>query len=454
MPQRISPVVKRLQTGAVLLLQLALLGVLVGLACWPLNLVDHWQDLLLNRLPGFNGGGWSAITLAQACSPVLVMPLLLLLQARRWRKGAGSGIPQTMLALEMPERGDELMAPRATVQRLTLWSLASLALFPLGREGPVVQVGAAVAQALRRRWPRLLQALPQGRLLAIGAGAGLAGGFNTPLMGVIFMAEELCGSFSASLIWPALVVGALAAEISDLGGQAQFTLGLVSLNPAELDQLFWGALLGLCGGTLGGLFARLLFETSRWTMPLARRHPWRAGLLLGGLVAALALLSGGRSGGDGEALMSWMLSDPTAHQVNLWELASRIIGPCLALGAGIPGGLIDPAFAIGAVSGQLLSQSFQLGALGVAVGMASGLAGATQLPVMSLVFALHMAGDQQLLAGVLMASVIGAYAGKVWIHKPIYHALADLMQDHNSLPTLGPMGAALSGRSPDAEQHP
>ena len=28
------------------LLQLLLLGLLVGLACWPLNLVDHVQDLL------------------------------------------------------------------------------------------------------------------------------------------------------------------------------------------------------------------------------------------------------------------------------------------------------------------------------------------------------------------------------------------------------------------------
>ncbi|MFM1811225.1 MAG: hypothetical protein RLZZ336_163, partial [Cyanobacteriota bacterium] len=32
---------QRLRAGVVLILQLALLGVLVGLACWPLNLVDH-----------------------------------------------------------------------------------------------------------------------------------------------------------------------------------------------------------------------------------------------------------------------------------------------------------------------------------------------------------------------------------------------------------------------------
>jgi H+/Cl- antiporter ClcA len=129
--------------------------------------------------------------------------------------------------------------------------------------------------------------------------------------------------------------------------------------------------------------------------------------------------------------MAWMLADPINHQASLINLGARIIGPCLALGAGVPGGLIDPAFAIGAVTGDLLTKGLNLGSLGVAIGMAGGLAGATQLPVMSLVFALHMAGDQQLMAGVLTASVIGAYAGKVWIHKPIYHALSDLLQERH-----------------------
>jgi large subunit ribosomal protein L7/L12 len=63
------------------LLQLLSVGLLVGLACWPLNLVDHAQELLLQQLPGFSGGGWSGRALALALAPVLTMPLLLVLQA-------------------------------------------------------------------------------------------------------------------------------------------------------------------------------------------------------------------------------------------------------------------------------------------------------------------------------------------------------------------------------------
>ena len=108
-------------------------------------------------------------------------------------------------------------------------------------------------------------------------------------------------------------------------------------------------------------------------------------------------------------------------------LLARIVAPILALAAGVPGGLIDPAFAIGALFGsgslELLGGDAQLG---LALGMAASLAGATQLPLMTVLFALRMAGDQQWLFGILLSAVIGAYAGRRIQQEPIYHALWDL----------------------------
>lgn len=417
----------KLRQGVQHIAQLLLLGLLVGLACWPLNLIDQWQDQLLHRLPAFSGDGWNLSHGLLATSPLLVMPLLLRAQAGRWRDGAGSGIPQTMTSLEDPDQARTLMASRPILQRLVIWSIASLALFPLGREGPVVQVGAAIARSVRQRWPRLLTALNPSELMTIAAGAGLAGGFNTPLMGVIFMAEELTGRFAAQLIWPALVVCGVAAEISNLGGEPQFSLGMVHPGLVEGSQLLWGLLLGVVCGVAGGLFAWMLLQTTRALGPRLRRQPLRWGLLLGGVLVLLSWISGGASGGDGEALMGWMIAAAPEHQISWVVLIARLLGPVLALGAGIPGGLIDPAFAIGAVLGNLIGQLGDQGLFGIAFGMAAGLAGATQLPAMSVVFALRMAGDQQLLPGVLMAAVIGAYVGRLWMRKPVYHALTELM---------------------------
>ena len=418
------------------LLQLLLLGLLVGLACWPLNLVDHAQELLLQRLPNFAGGAWTLQGLAIALAPVLVMPALLWLQAGRWGRGAGSGIPQTIESLENPEQAAALMAPFATVARLCIWSAASLALMPLGREGPVVQLGAAVAHGLRQRFPRLLAKLSTQSLMAIGAGAGLAGGFNSPLMGAVFVMEELTGRFQTAVLWPAVVVCSAAALVSNLAGTPLFTLGMVQSTQPEWQQLLWALPVGVGGGLLGGLFSRILWRSSALLRQRLQQRPLAWGLVLGLALGLITVASGGWSGGDGEALMAQLLEgrgslpvpgSPLSFIGWLLLVAARLVAPILALAAGIPGGLIDPAFAIGALFGsgslELLGGSSELG---LALGMAAALAGATQLPLMTVLFALRMAGDQQWLFGILLSAVVGADVGRQIQPEPIYHALWNL----------------------------
>lgn len=418
------------------LLQLLLFGLLVGLACWPLNLVDHAQELLLQRLPNFAGGSWTLQSLAIALAPVLVMPALLWLQAGPWARGAGSGIPQTIESLENPERAAALMAPFATVARLCLWSAASLALLPLGREGPVVQLGAAVARGLRQRFPRLLAKLSTESLMAIGAGAGLAGGFNSPLMGAVFVMEELTGRFQTAVLWPAVVVCSAAALVSNLAGTPLFTLGMVQSTQPEWQQLLWALPVGVGGGVLGGSFSRILWRSSALLRRRVQQRPLTWGLGLGLALGLIAVASGGWSGGDGEALMAQLLEgrgslpvpgSPLSVVGWLLLVAARLVAPILALAAGIPGGLIDPAFALGALFGsgslELLGGSSELG---LALGMAAALAGATQLPLMTVLFSLRMAGDQQWLFGILLSAVVGAYVGRQIQPEPIYHALWNL----------------------------
>jgi H+/Cl- antiporter ClcA len=220
-----------------------------------------------------------------------------------------------------------------------------------------------------------------------------------------------------------------AAGISNLGGQGEFSLGLLQDMRPEPLQLLWAVPLGIGCGLLGGLFARLIVAATARLTPLARRRPLRAGLLLGLALAGLLLLSGGGSGGDGETLMRHLLQRPQEEQALWIQLLVRLIGPALALGASVPGGLIDPALSLGAVLGQLVTAPLGLGALGMALGMAAALAGATQLPVTSLAFVLRLAGDQQFLPGLLLAAVLGAYSGRLLLRRPVYHALAELLAD-------------------------
>ena len=104
----------------------------------------------------------------------------------------GSGIPQVKTAFYLD--GGRIPA-RVIPGRLFLSSFNIGTGASLGREGPTVQLCAALASLLGRMFAisrRRLQSL-----LPVGAAAGLAAAFNTPIAAVTFVLEEVLGDTSA-----------------------------------------------------------------------------------------------------------------------------------------------------------------------------------------------------------------------------------------------------------------
>ncbi len=419
---------------------LVLVGVLIGLACLPLNLVDRIQDQFYALMPTSAAENWTWRALIVAFMPLVVMPILLLLQRGPWHAGAGSGIPSTMNGLEDPSQLPQAMAAPGTVQRGLLWSIATVAMFPLGREGPVVQFGAAVARACHRRFRDWLPSLSERQIVAIGGGAGLAGGFNTPLLGAVFMLEELTAEYSIVTIWPALVISVAAAGFSNIGGEPMFSLGVLNIALPEIEQLMLAFPIGIVCGLVGGLFNKGLVWLTGRLAPVVRRKPLRTGLYLGGGLTILALLSWGTSTSDGESLVRQLMEqgmpnafgdqqDFVAGITSVWITLVRVIGPMLALSPGVPGGLIDPSLTFGAVLGYTICAVAGISSqVGIGLGLAAGLSGATQLPLVSIVFSWRLAGDQQLFAGVVLAAVLAAYTGRLVCRDPVYHGLSKLQR--------------------------
>ena len=407
-----------------LLLPLVLLGVVIGIACLPLNAIDAWVNRVLAH--GFAVG----LPLPQQLLPLLLVPLLIYLQQGPLAVGKGSGIPQTVVCLEDPQQSDQLLALKPLLFRIGLWSLASFGLFPLGREGPVVFVGAALVWLLRPLWQRPLGQLGMPLLLAAAGGAGLAAGFNTPLAAVIFAAEDLLQRLSVPLIWSALLVALPAALVAAIGGEQLNAYGLVSASGSELGQILAGLLLGVVGGLLGALFSgALLFATERFA-PLLVKRPLQVGLLLGAALAAMGLITSGRVYGDGSAVVADLISrgGNLPYGEGLKALVARIVGPVLVSGIGIPGGLIDPALAMGALAGNLLRPLLDSeGALlGITLGMAAGLSGTIQLPLFSTLFAMELCGSQELLPGLLTTAIVAAFVSRALQPLPVYHGLTQL----------------------------
>jgi H+/Cl- antiporter ClcA len=96
--------------------------------------------------------------------------------------------------------------------------------------------------------------------------------------------------------------------------------------------------------------------------------------------------------------------------------------------------VLDPAFAVGgSFGGGLLHLLGGPSELGVVLGLAAGLAGATQLPVVSLVFAIRITGAQGMLPAMLLAALLGAVLGRWLMPLPLYKALERLASEQEML---------------------
>ena len=258
---------------------LVVVGVLIGLACLPLNLVDRVQSQFYALLPTTAAKTWGWQGLLIALMPLVVMPVLLLLQRGPWQAGAGSGIPSTMNSLEDPSRLPKAMAAAgpfnavccgpSPLSRCFRWD-AKVPLFNSVPpwHGPVIVASALAAFTCERQ------------MVAIGGGAGLAGGFNTPLLGAVFMLEELTADYAIVTIWPALVISVAAAGFSNIGGEPMFGLGVLNIAAPESEQLLMAIPIGIVCGLIGGAFNRGLVWLTKRLAPMVELALSRQGYAL------------------------------------------------------------------------------------------------------------------------------------------------------------------------------
>ncbi len=103
---------------------------------------------------------------------------------------SGSGIPQVMAASRDPEHGlNRLVSARTAIVKLVMTVAGLLLGASVGREGPTVQISATIMAYAHR-----LMSVPlRASVYIAGGAAGVAAAFNTPLAGVAFAIEELCG---------------------------------------------------------------------------------------------------------------------------------------------------------------------------------------------------------------------------------------------------------------------
>jgi len=403
--------------------------------------------VLFAKLCDLAQSGHSHILAASKPLALILLPLsfaaTVWLTRRFAPASAGSGIPQIIAAAE--SQG----ALRAADPRVSVWTasfkigvcaLLLLCGASIGREGPTVQVAAALVYLFGAR----MNGGPGRRALLIAGGAaGVAAAFNTPIAGIVFAVEELARGFDrrSSTIIILVVVAAGAAAYALSGNYAYFgeLRGETKLGYAW----YCAPVLGIICGAAGGLFSKALAgmigpqpgRLGRWRM----QKPVVFALGCGGVAALAAVVSHGLTYGTGYAETSSLLAGHPGRGATL--AVFKWIANLAAAGSGAPGGIFSPSLTAGAGIGSAFAHFVPLlsNRDAVVLGMAAYLAGVLQAPLTSAIILMEMTRDPGLVGPLMLATLIARAVSSQIMPEPIYHVLS-----HNWLRQPGAASAPVA----------
>lgn len=360
--------------------------------------------------------------------PLIITPLGFVFCA--WAAGSvfpgsqGSGIPQAIAARELP-RGvarRRLLSVRMCFAKIGLTVVGLMCGASVGREGPTVQVGAAIMLQVAR-----LRGLQNERgLILAGSAAGIAAAFNAPLAGVVFAIEEMSRSFEVKtngIVLTTVIIGGLVS----LGLTGNYTYFGTS-NAAVYGMNGWvlTAFCGSAGGLLGGLFSRLMLDITTWAKgwiagnPRVRKFIYP--LICGVLVALIGIFTQGDSFGTGYQTARAAVEGVTPHWY-FWP--AKFATTLITAVSGIPGGIFAPSLSVGAGLGAWIAGAGGSAAsVGALLGMAGYFAGVVQAPMTAFVIILEMTGNTASVIPLMVAAMLGLGASRLVCPRPLYHELA------------------------------
>lgn len=304
----------------------------------------------------------------------------------------------------------------------------------LGPEGPSVDIGKSCANGCslmmeNNRERRIA-------LLAAGAAAGIAAGFNAAVAGCFFAIEtvlrplraENSPPFTTAMIILASVISSTVSNVV-LGEKQAFTVPTYDLKSAAELPLY--LILGMLCGVVSVIFTRLVNWFTQAFEFLKERFgiPAVACPALGGLGAGIIALKY-------PGILYWgftnvdeiLRTGKSASAPGIWLLvqlaAAKVVATALCKGSGLVGGLYAPSLmigaAVGAVFGGLAAELINSAIPGNAavaqpqayalVGMAATLASVCSVPLTSVLLLFELTKDYMILL-----PLMGAVGLAIWV---------------------------------------
>jgi CIC family chloride channel protein len=305
-----------------------------------------------------------------------------------------------------------------------------------GREGPTMQIGAAIGSTVGRY---LRVSVRERRVLLLaGVAGGMAAVFRTPLGAALLAVEILYrDDFESDALIPALLASVVSYSvfISLLGESTLFAHA--PRYPFIPRQLPWYGLMALLIAALASGFLSLLQRVQKWSSQLkvpVWARPGLGGLMLGLAATPVIAVLGYRIGQPGQGFgifgggygaaqvaitgSEWLPGGWRGVELLFIAGVVKIVATSLTVGSGGSAGDFGPSLVMGGLFGGAFGRAVSLllhdpsidpGAFAL-VGMGTFYGGIAHVPISSLVMVCELAGSYDLLVPLMLAEGVAFVA--------------------------------------------
>lgn len=387
-----------------------IVGVLAGLSAvlyrYALSYVEQFR----------NSGMLGILYPATALFLSILMGYLLLWQPL----SSGSGIPQVTGELQ----GRLEMEPKKLLVAKFLGGIfGGFIGLSLGREGPSIQLGAAMGKLSSKPDDDEEKRL----LISAGAAAGLAAAFNAPLAGVLFAIEELHKKLTVRLITAIMLASLMADFISKqfFGYNTSFIYNAaMNFSYSDVPMLI---IIGLITAFIGVLFNIGIVKSQ--DLYTKTHLPKQFRPVIAAILAIILFYVDPELLGGGHHMAEHMLDFELEILPMIALLAGKLIFTCLCYGSGAQGGIFLPVLVLGAFSGAILVKFIPTPepTILVVLGMVGILASVVRAPLLAVVLVYEMTGNGSSLLPLIIVSATSYCTAYLLKNPPIYESLLERM---------------------------
>jgi chloride channel protein, CIC family len=334
----------------------------------------------------------------------------------------GHGVPEVMNAVA---RLGGVIRPIVAIAKSLASAICIATGGSVGREGPIVQIGAAMGSSLGQ----VLHLSPRRIRTCVGCGAaaGIAATFNAPIAAAFFAAEVILGEFGVGA-FGSVVISSVSATVvarTIMGDIPAFEIPAYAIvHPAEM---FTYVVLGLLSAIVGVAFVQTLHASEDGFEKLTR-IPEYLKPVLGGIGIGLIGLLMPEVMGVGYDTITAALHGQVGLMLLLVILVVKVISTSFTLGSGGSGGVFAPSLFMGAALGGAVGHAAQAimpfpmaspGAYAV-VGMGAMVAAATHAPITAILIIFELTGDYGVIPGLMTSCIIGTFLAQKIRRESIY----------------------------------